>query len=291
MDKSIDATFKELIDRHADDWLALVAPCVGLPPGLHAEPADADLSTFSLQADKLFRLFKGKKPRGVLHLELQSTWQDRLPARTAAHNVLASHRLEADVYSVIVLLAKRANASAIDGLYRRTFPDGRPCLEFHYGVIRAWELSAEEMLAGPVGTLPLALLTDDARANLPGVVGRYQDRLDRDVADEQHREALRTAGGILLGPNYDKAMIKSILRETSKMTESTYYQGIIEEGIAKGELSGRLTTIRLVGTKRFGRPSAKVKATLAGIADPDRLDRIAERLVEAADWADLLATA
>lgn len=78
------------------------------------------------------------------------------------------------------------------------------------------------------------------------------------------------------------------------MEESTYYQGIIRKGeakgIAKGELSGRLTTIRQIGTKHFGRPTAKVKAALDGLADLERIDRMVDRLLEAGDWADLLAT-
>ena len=290
--KPFDATYKELIDRRADDWLALVRQLLGLPTGLHALPLDADLSTFSLQADKLFHLLKGKR-RGILHLELQSTWDDELPLRTAAYNVLARRRFPCDVFSVVVLLAKRANASAITGYYASPYPDGRPCFDFHSGVVRVWERPAEVFLSGPLGTLPLALLTDAAEADLAGTVRRFEERVPTDVPTDPGRAEMLTAGHILMGLRYDKSMIGRVMREVTKMRESSTYQAILEEGAvigeargeAKGEVKGRVASlrkmIRQLGPKRLGRLPTKVANALDAVADPDRLERIADSLLDA----------
>ena len=51
-----DATLKQLLDACAADWLGWLAPLVGLPPPVAADPLDPDLSTVQPAADKVFRL-------------------------------------------------------------------------------------------------------------------------------------------------------------------------------------------------------------------------------------------
>jgi hypothetical protein len=70
------------------------------------------------------------------------------------------------------------------------------------------------------------------------------------------------------------------------MEESVTYQAIIR----KGEILGERKLIQRVGRQRFGAPDAAAEGTLAAIDDRDRLERIADRLFDAASWADLLAT-
>jgi hypothetical protein len=48
--------------------------------------------------------------------------------------------------------------------------------------------------------------------------------------------------------------------------------------------------ITRLGTKRFGVPSQAAQESLAAIVDYDRLDRISDRILEATDWNDLLAS-
>ena len=49
--------------------------------------------------------------------------------------------------------------------------------------------------------------------------------------------------------------------------------------------------ILLSATKRFGAPSAKVKAALESISDLGKLEQLAPRLFEANSWQELLNTA
>ena len=78
------------------------------------------------------------------------------------------------------------------------------------------------------------------------------------------------------------------------MEESTTYQAILAKGEARGETQGRTTEarriVRLLGERRFGFPDQASELTLNTITDRERLERIAARLLDAADWPDLLAT-
>lgn len=68
------------------------------------------------------------------------------------------------------------------------------------------------------------------------------------------------------------------------MRDSDTYMAIIEEG----EVSGMVRVLMRVGTKRFGPPNALVEARLRSITDPDQLESLCERVLDARDWQDVL---
>ncbi len=282
MAKQFDATLKQLVDAYAADWLTFLRPRLGLPPGTKFEPLDSDLSTVSPQADKLFRLTG--PAAGLIHLELQSSAEGELPDRLLVYNVLAAHRYGGPVQTVVMLLRREANASTLTGTLHRHLSDGRLYHEFRYDVVRLWELPAEELLTGPLGTLPLAALTDEAAATLPAVFGRVDERVTREAGASVG--TLRSAMYILLGLRYDPERIDRLFQGVQGMEESTTYQAIL----SKGRSREARNFIRLIGEDRFGSPDATVEASLAAIDDTDRLERIGKRILHVANWADLLAT-
>jgi hypothetical protein len=280
--KPFDATLKQLIDAYAADWLTFLAPRLGLPPGTAFEPLDADLSTVSPQADKLFRL---TGPAAVLvHLELQASAETELPDRLLVYNVLAGHRYGGSVQTVVLLLRREAAAKTITGMVQRHLTDGRLYHEFRYDVVRLWELPAEELLTGPLGTLPLAGLTDEAAAALSAVFTRIDDRIVNEAGTAVN--TLRAGLYILLGLRYDREQIEQLYRGVVGMEESVTYQAIL----SKGRTREARNFIRLIGEDRFGIPDAAAESNLVAIDDPERLERIGKRILRAVDWADLLAT-
>lgn len=70
------------------------------------------------------------------------------------------------------------------------------------------------------------------------------------------------------------------------MRESSTYQYILEEG--QTEYAHK--TIIRQGRRRFGEPTEEITAAVKAITDLDRLDRILDRVQEAADWQELLRT-
>src|SRR5205823_8178066 len=133
--KPFDATLNSLIDAGYGDWVAFLAPRVGLVPG-PAEMLDTDLS-ITVQADKVFRLTN--PPAALIHLELEANPRLGIPADLLRYNVLVGHGREEPVYSVIVLLRPKANPSDLTGVFRR------PNLEFRDAVVRIWQESIDAL--------------------------------------------------------------------------------------------------------------------------------------------------
>ena len=67
------------------------------------------------------------------------------------------------------------------------------------------------------------------------------------------------------------------------------------KGRAEGEASGRAEearqTLLNLGSKKLGQPDPRIEATLAAIADVDRLNALLERLLDVSNWDDLLVGA
>jgi hypothetical protein len=293
--KPFDTTLKTLIDGHVGEWAAFLAARAGLPAG-PAEVLDTDLST-TLQADRLFRVHAPAP--FTLHLELESTGRLGIPVELLRYNVAALGVTGPPVHSVLVLLRPKANATDQTGLLELTGADGRPYHTFRYTVVRVWQESVEAFLAAGPGLAPLAVLTNEAAADLDVAFERFRDRLKQPDVPGNVAEVLFGATFVLSGLRYDEAQVRALYERLSMTLEdSTTYQWILQKGEAKGqaqgEARGRLAEVRgmvaRLGARRFGPPPAVAQATLDAIADRERLERIAEHILDAAGWDDLLAT-
>ncbi len=78
------------------------------------------------------------------------------------------------------------------------------------------------------------------------------------------------------------------------LEDSSTYQWILSKGVARGVAQGAVQEARrmlvIQGRKRFSHVPPPAETALQGIADPARLERMAERIFDATDWDDLLAT-
>ncbi len=270
MAKPFDATLKQLLDLFAVDWIDWLAPKLGLPATVAVDPLDVDLSTVQVCADKVFRL---RAPAvGILHLEPQSSWDGEFPNRLLLYNALLHDRYGGPVYSVAILLRPDANASTLTGVVSRRFGDGTEYHRFHYSVIRVWELNADELLAGGLGALPLALLTNDARGRIGELVDRLDRRLREPGVDEIKRRTIMTSSYILLGLRYDEEVFHNAFQRVSGMKESSSYQYILREGRQEGQQEGQLQTLREtlldILSDRFGQVPIELVAEVAIATDP-----------------------
>lgn len=84
----------------------------------------------------------------------------------------------------------------------------------------------------------------------------------------------------------------TLSQEQNIMKESSYYQGILKEGEAKGEAKGAFKTahsvLLRVGAKRFGEPDPRVLAAIDQIKNADTLEDLALRALEVNSWQELL---
>jgi predicted transposase YdaD len=274
MSKRFDATVKHLLEAYPDDWMRFV----GLPGGRRVEAVDADLSTITTEADKVFRV-RDRRP-WLLHLELQAGRDRQLPRRVLRYNVLLGIRHDLPVQSIVVLLRSQAEGRELSGLFQQELPNGHRYLEFRYQVVRTWQQPVERILSGGLGTLPLAPLSNVQESSLPEVVRRMDERLSREASPGE-ASSLWSATYVLMGLRYDLQFSGQLLQGVRSMRESVTYRAIVAEEAKK--------ILMLQGRKLFGPPDARTSAVLDRIKGLDRLERLTERLLDVSSWEELLA--
>lgn len=274
---AFDATLKQLLDACAPDWVSWLAPLVGLPAAVSAEPLDADVSTVQPVADKVFRL-RGPAS-GLLHIEVQSSWDDTFAGRLLLYNVLLEDRYGGPVHTVALLLRREAVSSNLTGEVVRGDAAGREYLRFRYTLVRVWELAADALLAGGLGASPLALLTDDAGPRLPAVVGRFAERAVRESATTADASRLLSCAFILMGLRYDRALARALFTGVQAMRESSTYQAILEEGEEIGVLRARRDTLLEQLQERFGAVSPELEAKVRATTDVTKLQAALRQIV------------
>jgi predicted transposase YdaD len=297
MSLPFDATLKELVQTHPADWLAMLDE----PPSGPVEILTPDLSTLTAFTDIVLRT-----GGSLLHLDFQSGPDPTLPRRILLYNVLLHDSYGLPVHSVVILLRPRADRGDLTGTLSYVARPGRGRLDFVFEVIRLWQVPVERLLTSGLGTLPLAVLgempggrtLDEA---LPEVITRLVRRIEGEAPPEQ-APILLTASFVLIGLRFSRERAIELFQGVQKMRDSTTYQAILDEGRAEGEIKGRTQgrtegqveearrLLLRLGRKHLGNPEATVEATVRAIIDVERLELLAERITEVANWQDLLRT-
>lgn len=297
MSKPFDNATKELLERYPEPWLR----CFGLSLDGPVRVIDADLSTVSAEADKVFRI-EGPKPY-LVHLEMQASADPTLPRRLLRYNALLDLRLGLRVHSVAVLLRPEADRSNLTGLLQLHLPDGRRIVEFSYEVVRAWRCPLEPILSGSLGTLPMAPLADVLPERLPDVIHQIDVRLVKEAPAAEAvkiMEATLILAGLRLGEDTIEELRQG-LHTMNLTTESSYYRLAIKEGRAEGlkeglkegVLQGKLEEARRLilrlGQLRFGPPEPQIREAIEADTDLDRLEQLGDHVLTAPDWAALVS--
>jgi hypothetical protein len=284
--KVFDATLKTLIGNHFDEWATFLAARAGLPAG-PAAPLDTDLSV-TLQADRLFRV-TGPAPY-VLHLELESNGRLGVPVELLRYNVAALGATDLPVHSVLVLLRPKANATDQTGALELPGADGRAYLTFRYTVVRVWQESVGSFLAAGPGLAPLAVLTNEAAADLGAAFERFRDRLKEPDVPANVAVVLTGLTFLLTGLRYDEGVIRAIYARLDMILEdSTTYQWVLKKGKAEGEADEARRLVTRLATQRLGPPPAAATAALAAVTDRERLERMFDAALDATGWDELVA--
>ncbi|HEV3439981.1 MAG TPA: hypothetical protein VG122_21620 [Gemmata sp.] len=291
MSKPFDATLNMLIDGHEANWAGYFGARAGIAPG-PATSLDTDLSS-TLQADRLFRI--DGPTSAVLHLELESSGKLGRPAQLLRYNVAAWGTTGLPVHSVLIILRPKANATDLTGQFGVPDANGKPYLIFEYTVVRLWRESIDVLLNAGPGVAPLALLTDEAAADLSAAFARFRDRLRSEGIPDSVERVLLESTFILGGLRYSSAQIENLYLDLNMTLEdSTTYQLILNKGITQGRAQGRVEEARRMvlrlAVKRFGPTPSNAEAAILAISDHDRLERMVDRVHDAAGWDDLLAT-
>ena len=290
MSKLFDALTRSLLEKYPADWLNQL----GL---IHGEPVrviNSDLSSVTAEADKVIRV-EGLQP-WLVHIELQAGYDRTLPRRLLRYNALLNVKHDLPVHTVAILLHPGADGPELTGVLRQRSPDGRCRLEFCYHLDRAWQWDTEAILAGGMGSLPLAPLSARELDQIPIIVERLKERVDPAAVTAEISE-LWTSAAVMARVGFPWELIKHCFGGITAMRESSTIQAFIEEGRRKGLQEGleegrageARRIILFLGPMRFGAADDDVKTRLDEIQNLERLEDMIKRILIASNWDELFA--
>lgn len=277
MPGQFDDTLKHLTELAPQDWVVQ-----GGWPAAPARVIDADIATIAGATDKVIRV--AGQPDWLLSVDFQAGHDSaaKLPDLLLYNSALFKrHGLR--VRSLLVLLHRGAGSPQLSGLYERGFPGEPFDAALRYRVLRVWQVAAERWLAGSLGLVPLAPLGDVRQQDLPAVIARMKQRLEREAPPRQAAD-LWSAAYILMGLRHEQSLVRKLLRGVLTMKESVTYQAIIEEG----EAQEARKMIFLQGRSKFGELSAEAETALNRLSDVSQLEELGVRLLRASSWEELL---
>jgi hypothetical protein len=284
MSMPFDATLKDLGGDYPADFLATF----DRPPAGPFALLNVDLSTVTTAADLVAGL--GDPLEKIVHVDFQSSAAAWKHADVLVYNALLYADYHVPVHSIVVLLRPQAAHPNLNGAARYSARPESGSMDFTYQMVPLWEWPAEDLLAGALGTTPLAMLGAlpegvELTDGLTTVAQRLIERLEREASHEQKRKLL-TSAFVLTGLRVQRDVARQIFRGVRAMRDSDTYLAILDEG---REDQVKKDILRL-GQQRFGPPEEAITARLSGITELDRLDRLVDRLLTAAGWQDLLDT-
>jgi len=278
-DRPFDISVRDLAEQDPLSWSRL-----GETRSVdRAEIIDADISTVTASADKVLRVYSGAH-EWLMNLEAVSSHDAPVARRMHLKSVMLEERHDLPVRSILLLLRRDANARQLTGTLKRNLPGQRKAYNtFHYEILRLWEMPLQSLLAGGLGTLPLAALTDEAESDLRGVVEQIHTRL-RNEAPRAAGAKAATSLFLLLGLRYDSSLIRQLFEGLRTMQDSSTYQWIVQNS----RLTESRTLLMRLATKKYGPPPQEVVQRLNQVAEIERLESLAERVLDATGWDELL---
>ncbi len=197
MSLQFDATLKDMASESPQGLLATFDAPTTAPLRL----LNVDLSTVTTATDVVIGL--GDPLQDIVHFDFQASAAATKHADVLVYNTLLHRQYRVPVHSIVVLLRPEAAHSNLNGTVAYTARTGRGKMEFTFEVIRLWQMQVEQLLAGDLGLLPLAMLGRlpaevTLEDGLASVVQRLIERLQNEAPPDQARRLL-TAAYVLTG--------------------------------------------------------------------------------------------
>ena len=127
-----------------------------------------------------------------------------------------------------------------------------------------------------------------AGADNPDVIERWK-RLAETEPDSRRRANLSVLAGIFA----DRAKRKDLWAESLRrwnVEESTFFNELVATALDRRLVEGVRKTVLRLGKKKFGPAPGGVEAAITAITDGDQMEQLAERVLDATSWEDLLAS-
>jgi hypothetical protein len=161
-----------------------------------------------------------------------------------------------------------------------------------------WRQPLTTFLHGGIGLLPLAPLCE-LRPDVPleQALREVVHQIDRRLAAEvPYAQAVKlmTATFVLTGLRAGRPALAEVFQGVKVMHESSAFALYEEKGREEGRQEGRVEEshrlLLRLGHTRFGKADDGSESALRAIRDLDRLERLADAVLTAQSWQELLAT-
>jgi hypothetical protein len=278
------------------EWLAGVVvppPAPGLPE--HTKDLEIDLEPSGPSIDVHMEVGKIGGGNAIIHLRFQKWYQPDLDRHLFEESRKLERKFGMMPMVFVFLMWPPAEGPGMTGRFELLDANGKVLRLFTYTIRRAWEITPEEVTK-QVGTMLLAPLTKDSKQRMPEIVQMVKNGLDRNKADAKTRdmvwetvywsmglicdleEAHRALGDML--PVIHRS--RNYLAAKGQAFPDAYSPAQVEGPL----LAGRALLLRQA-TRRFGEIPGAAE-TLTAITALDELDRLAQRVLTAADWPSVM---
>ncbi|MDJ0675248.1 MAG: Rpn family recombination-promoting nuclease/putative transposase [Calothrix sp. MO_167.B42] len=278
MVKPADVSTKRLISLAPDNWVRWVT---AIPNINVREILSSEFQWISRESDVLIRVHSPEDGEFLVLNELQLRYNSKLPRRMRAYAALASEKYNLPTYPVLINILQTSQVeiptsyvSNIGGLQVRQ----------DYRVINLWEVDVNVAFEQPLPSLlPF----------VPILKGGKDESIIREALQilrgNEQLNQLETVLAFFATFVLESALIQEIMRwDMAVLHESPWYQEILREGKAQGEVEGIVLSIRTSLEAKFGGEGLELMPQIAQISDLERLQGILRTVVLANTVEEIL---
>ncbi len=272
MIKPADVSTKRLISLAPDNWVKWVTQ---IPDIVAGEILNSEFQWISRESDVLIRVESLQYGKFLVLNELQLRYKPEMPRRMRAYTALAEEKYNLPTYPVLINILKASDAE-IPTSYALNIAGLRAIQD--YRVINLWEVDVEIAFQQPLPSLlPF----------VPILKGGENESTIREAlqilrADEQLNQ-LETVLAFFATFVLESTLVQEIMRwDMAVLHESPWYQEILREGEARGELRGRkeelYSGIELALEIKFGNQASELMPIISQITDLQKLKAIQQAI-------------
>ncbi len=231
-----DDTLKRLVEAYPQDfvsWLLTGATFTGFRA--------TELRNKKLIADVIADVELAGEPM-LLGIEFQSTDDSEMAERLLEYSILASRMHERMMLSCVIYLRENKNTPVSPLIWQ--LPNGQSILEFHFVVLKLWEIEAEAILqSGLVGLLPLLPLTKNGKRQ------EVVEEMINTLVSARNSELLslsQVLAGLVLKSDVDQEWLKRrFAMHEDILKESWVYQELVQKGRDEARQEAEQERLRL----------------------------------------------
>ncbi|MEH2044922.1 Rpn family recombination-promoting nuclease/putative transposase [Nostoc sp.] len=277
MNKAADISTKKLISLAPNNWAKWVT---GIPDIVTGEILNTEFQWISRQSDVVIQAESPQYGKFLILNELQLRYTSEMPRRMRAYAALAEEKYKLQTYPVLINILKISN-SEIPTSFASNFIGLRAIQD--YRVINLWEVDVNIAFETPLPSLlPF----------VPILKGGENESTIREAlrmlrADQQLNQ-LETVLAFFATFVLESTLVQEIMRwDMTVLRESPWYQEILREGQARGEVRGIISSIETSLEAKFGSDGLELMSQISQISDLEQLKEILRRIVVANTIQDL----